>query len=82
MAIVKTGVKCTPEELEQLKQLASRGWKPGDMVIVSSIAQGIQRDQATIDAQKVCHQLALSHGLPEIPGYYGMMLDDGEFVRT
>ncbi|KKK80233.1 hypothetical protein LCGC14_2825510, partial [marine sediment metagenome] len=29
---------------------------------------------------KRCHQLALSHGLPEIVGYYGVA-NDGEFVR-
>lgn len=27
-----------------------------------------------------CHRLALAHGLPEIKGYYGMDLRNGQFV--
>jgi len=30
-------------------------------------------------AAKMCHQLALDYGLPEISGYYGIDVD-GEFV--
>jgi len=30
--------------------------------------------------QEVCHEIALSHGLPEISGYYGCDLRTGEFV--
>lgn len=76
----KTGVFATPEELEDLKRLAVRGWRPGDRMMVTSVMEGITRDQATVDAEKVCHQLALAHGLPEIPGYYGI-LETGEFVK-
>jgi len=32
--------------------------------------------------QQVAHKLALSHGLPEIPGYYGCDLQTGEFVKA
>ena len=31
------------------------------------------------DARKVCHEMALKHGLPEIPGFYGIK-GTGEFV--
>jgi len=78
--VIKTGVFATKEELEDLRRLAARGWRPGETMIVTSVMEGITRDQATVDAQKVCHKLALAHGLPEIPGYYGI-LQTGEFVR-
>lgn len=29
-----------------------------------------------------CHGMALAHGLPEIPGYYGIDLTTGEFIRS
>ena len=77
----KTGIKATPEELEDLKRLARAGWMPNDVMIVSSIMEGITRDQKTVDARRACHQLALAHGLPEIPGYYGLA-QDGEFVAS
>ena len=31
------------------------------------------------DPIETCHRIALGHGLPEIPGYYGIK-KDGEFV--
>jgi len=76
-----TGVKATKDELEDLQRLSGRGWRPGDVMIVTSVMEGITKDQATVDARITCHQLALSHGLPEIQGYYGIT-NDGEFVRS
>lgn len=76
-----TNVFATKEELEDLRSLASQGWRHGDIMMVSSVMEGITKDQKTIDAQKTCHKLALSHGLPEITGYYGVT-NNGEFVRT
>jgi len=76
-----TGVFATKEELSDLRQLAASGWSPGDVVIVSSIMEGITKDQRTIDAKKICHKLALKHDLPEIPGYYGIS-NDGEFINA
>jgi hypothetical protein len=72
-----TRVFASKEEIEELRRLASMGWRPG----VFSVLEGINRDQATVDARKVCHQLALKHRLPEIPGYYGIK-EDGEFVAS
>jgi hypothetical protein len=34
------------------------------------------------DVQKRTHEIALKHGLPEIPGYYGCDLSTGEFVSA
>ena len=34
------------------------------------------------DPLKMAHAAALAHGLPEIPGYYGIDLKNGEFVSV
>jgi len=75
----KTGVKATKEDFERLLNLAHRGWMPGKTMIVFSVGEGIRKEQATVNAQKVCHNLAIAYGLPEIPGYYGID-NTGEFV--
>lgn len=77
----KTGVKASKEDLEKLMLLAQKGWKPGETMIVFSVGEGIKKDRATVDVQKVCHKLALDYGLPEIEGYYGIK-KDGEFVTS
>lgn len=71
----------TKEDLEKLILLVARGWQHGERVIVFSVGEGIRKDQAIVDAKKVCHQLALDYGLPEIEGYYGIT-NEGEFVST
>ncbi len=76
-----TGIKVTPEDLEKIKDMVRRGWKTGDRIMVFSVGEGIAKDQATVDAKKFCHQLALDYGLPEIPGYYGLS-EEGEFVEA
>jgi len=76
-----TGVFAKKEDLEKLTRLARQGWMPGETMIVFSVGQGIHKDQATIDAQKACHQLAIAYGLPEITGYYGIKAD-GEFLSS
>jgi len=76
-----SGVFATREEYDDLMHLAMQGWMPGDTVIVTSIMHGIAKDQKTFDARKACHSLALSHGLPEIQGFYGMG-KDREFLKT
>jgi hypothetical protein len=74
-----SGVFATKEDLEKLTQLATRGWLPGQMMVVFSVGEGIRKDAATLNAKKECHKLALAYGLPEIEGYYGIT-EDGEFV--
>lgn len=32
--------------------------------------------------QKAAHRYALAHDLPEIKGYYGIDLQNGEFIKT
>jgi len=75
----QTGVFAKKEDIEKLKTLAMKGWQEGETMIVFSVGEGIRKDKATVDAQKICHQLALDYGLPEINGYYGITFD-GEFV--
>lgn len=76
-----TGIFAPKEDIEKLQSLIRKGWQPGQVMIVFSCGEGIRKDQATVDAKKICHQLALDHGLPEIEGYYGMT-NDGEFVSV
>ena len=78
--MIHTNIFATKEEFADLKRLAECGWQNGDIMIVTSTMQGIQKDNATINAEKACHKLALLHGLPEIEGYYGIT-KKGEFVR-
>lgn len=78
-----TGVFATAEEIAELKTLASRAARTPVMAL--SVADGIAgrgfAATAHKRAQQRCHELALAHGLPEIKGFYGAKLDDGEFVE-
>lgn len=76
-----TGKIAKKEDVEKLRRLVTKGWQHGEHVMVFSVGEGIKKDQATVDAVKVCHQLALDYGLPEIEGYYGIK-QTGEFVST
>lgn len=76
-----TKVFASKKDVEKMKILASKGWQDGETVIVFSVGEGIKKDQDTVDAKKICHQLALDYGLPEIEGYYGVT-NDGEFVSV
>ena len=76
-----TGVFATEEEMKDLRNLANAGWQHGEIMMVTSVMQGIIKDQKTIDAEKTCHAIALSHGLPEIKGYYGIA-ENREFVTS
>lgn len=79
--MTETGIFATTEEIEDLRKLANAGWQCGEVMIVTSVMQGIIKDQKTIDACRTCHKVAMSHGLPEIEGYYGIT-ETGEFVKT
>ena len=80
MEMIHTGVFATNEELAQLMTMNRQSWRHGDTMIVTSVLQGIIKDQKTVDTKKACHVLALHYGLPEIDGYYGMC-EDSEFVN-
>ena len=61
----KTGVFATAAEVAELKGIAN--------LPVMKIFE------PRPNIQKVCHAMALKHGLPETPGYYGIN-NDGEFL--
>lgn len=74
----KTGVIATSEEQKELKALAEKARTTPCILLFG------QHDLAGDAWKKVrerCHEIALSHGLPEIPGFYGMD-EDSEFVTA
>lgn len=65
--MTRTGIFATPEEIEILK-------RPVPYMIIGG------REPET--AQQKAHRFAKAHGLPEITGYYGCDLQNGEFVSV
>jgi hypothetical protein len=65
-----TGTKATKDELEHLKRMMSSP--------LMYLSGGIPMAG---DPIQECHRMALAHGLPDIPGFYGITAD-GEFVET
>ena len=76
-----TNVFASKEDFDKLQEVAIKGWSSDVPMITFSVGEGIRRDKATVDAQKLCHEVALKYGLPEIDGYYGIT-KDGEFVTV
>ena len=66
--MMRTGVFATAEEIEHFKHALDAPYL---------IAGGMEPEPVS----KQVHRYALAHGLPEILGYYGIDLRDGEFVR-
>jgi len=79
MKFFKTGVKAGKEDIMKLTILVAECWNKGRMIDFSPDGS-ITPDVATIEIKKICHQMALNYGLPEIEGYYGIDLL-GEFLR-
>lgn len=65
----RTGIKATDEEIASLKTAASTSG-----MMIGGVAP---RDPAAL-----AHEIALRHGLPEIPGFYGCDLATGEFLAA
>lgn len=77
--MTNTGVKCSAEELVELRNLANEAARTPAITLTSGTPDWASR--ALERCLKRTHEIALSHGLPEITGYYGITFD-GEFVRT
>ena len=81
--MTKTGVFATDKEFALLREKANRARTTP--VIALSLADGLAgRDFASLahmDVKQTCHALAMKHGLPEIPGFYGID-QNKEFVRV
>jgi endonuclease V-like protein UPF0215 family len=67
--VKRTGVFATADEIERMKAAARMPYM---------VVGGVPPESAA----QVAHRLALRHGLPEIPGYYGCDLRTGEFVSA
>lgn len=80
--MINTGVRAKETEIEELKDLLSRARNTPVITLsmAQAIAGGLSGDAQTIMLER-CHEIALSHGLPEIEGFYGCDLATGEFLR-
>lgn len=78
--MTRTGVMANAEEVAELKQLAT--YAAQTPVITPGMGVPDAASLAWERCRKRTHEIALSHGLPEIPGYYGIDLENGEFVRA
>lgn len=67
--MTRTGVFATPEQIERIKRAATT---PLIMLHLGMPPSPLE----------VAHECALEQGLPEIPGYYGCDLGNGEFLSV
>lgn len=81
MEIERLEVFATAEEIERIKFCQN-----APMIAITNpappgpgVPHAIPAFQSPIEA---AHQAALDHGLPEIPGYYGIDLSNGQFIKA
>ena len=72
----RTGIFATAEDVEELQKLADEA-KSTPVMVIGDMDISERPIERMYDR---CHEIALGHGLPEIPGFYGVT-SDGEFVR-
>lgn len=65
----RTGTFATSQEIEIIKSIQS----------TPLVALNAGMPQSALE---VAHNMALSHGLPEVKGYYGIDLINGEFLAA
>lgn len=75
MDLIYTGVHATPDELRKLTKLVEKA-RNTPVMLVGTVDLAGNAQQRMLEA---CHAAALAHGLPEIPGFYGIT-PEGEFV--
>jgi hypothetical protein len=68
--MIKTGIFATIEEATEIREAFN--------FPVMYLSGGLRMGENPRD---VLHKIALSHGLPEIQGYYGLD-EDNEFVKV
>lgn len=80
----RTGVFATEEEMKEITQLHEQARRTP--AIAFSSAHALERGgcagEAWDDLMRTVHKHALSHGLPEIQGYYGIDGANREFVEA
>lgn len=81
--MTRTKVFATKEELAECMELAAMAARTPVIAFSSehALKEGGLSGQAWRLAEETVHKYALAHGLPEIPGYYGITTD-GEFVKV
>lgn len=80
MSLIYTGVKLTILEIENVRSMAQTAARTP---VISF--DGTSPDLSQVAwkmVSKQIHSYALAHGLPEIEGYYGCDLGNGEVVRS
>jgi hypothetical protein len=75
--LIGTGVFATDEEQAIAKDLAA---KAARTPVILLFGQHDLSGEARERMYETVHGFALAHGLPEIPGFYGMD-EKGEFIR-
>lgn len=73
----RTGVMATEAERGELIKMVNEASRTP--VITLRMGDPDLASRAWERVKVRCHKIALAHGLPEIPGYYGLG-EDGEFV--
>lgn len=77
----RLNVFATQEEIEQVKRCLNM-----PVIAISNPAAPGPNVSPVIplneSPQAAAHRIALAHGLPEISGYYGIDLRNGEFVSV
>jgi hypothetical protein len=82
MNVKHTGVFASDEETAECLRLFKVAQQTPVMAIDTAHAlnHGGFAGQAWDRVNKTVHGYALAHGLPEFAGYYGMALENGEFL--
>ncbi len=80
----KLAVFATEDERKYLEGLLKQANRTPVIALSSkhALEKGGLSGEAWDRLKKECHRVALEHGLPEIPGYYGMLIENGQFVQT
>jgi len=80
----RTNIFATEEEAKEINKLATEA--RSTPIIAMSITHGLSTGGFSGEAWKRCeerlHVIALSHGLKEIPGYYGFDPKNREFILS
>ncbi len=80
----RLNIFATDEEKKELAELLKTA-QATPAIALSSAQALVGEDfasQAWKRVNKRCHAIALLHGLPEIPGFYGCDISTGEFIKT
>jgi len=74
-----TGVKATKKEVAQIIKLYKKA-EATPVISVSGMGFNSFAGRAWDALREATHKLALKHGLPEIPGFYGLNTQTREFL--